>query len=216
MSRVARALSRFAFAAALGTATARALAAPPPGGDVLTMTPENLDRLSKGLAAEEAARRALAAKAPKTKSPAEYDQCRSGVLSGPDAMKLMEDFSAASQKAASDTAALVKAAEAMQKGMDALVEKRCGSDPAVGRSSAQERQREIAEAAAKDAGLTARQYAILKERVTPFCALGGAAGKEGARIKAPGGAYWVYSASEVSALSPRCAALTKALRVETP
>lgn len=216
MRRGVRAVSWVVLAATLGLAEGPVLASPPPGGDVLPMTPENLDRLSKGLAAEEAARKALAAKAPKTKSPGEYDQCRTGVLSGPDAMKLMEDFGAASQKAGSDTAALVKAAEAMQKGMDALVEKRCGPDPAAGRSSAQERQREMADAAARDAGLTPRQYAVLKERVTPFCALGGAAGKEGARIKAPGGAYWVYTAAEVSALGPRCAALTKALRVETP
>ena len=217
MRRGVRVVSLAVLSAALVMATARAAEAPASNANVLPMTPENLDRLSRGLAAEEAARKAVAEKAPKTKSPAEYDQCRTGVLTGPDAMKLMSDFEAASKKHKGDSAALVKSAEEMQKGLDALVEKRCGPSPSVSRPDVSKRQREIAEAAAKDAGLTPRQYAILKERVAPLCALGEVpVGPDGAKIKAPGGAFWVYSASEVAALKPRCAALMQALRVEKP
>lgn len=60
----------------------------------------------------------------------------------------------------------------------------------------------------KAAGLTERQYAILRERVVPFCTAAGAGGSGELRID--GG--FIYSTAEVEALRPRCAKLLPALR----
>ena len=60
----------------------------------------------------------------------------------------------------------------------------------------------------KAAGLTERQYAILKERIVPFCAAAVASGPGELRI-ARG---YVYTTAEMEALRPRCATLLPALR----
>ncbi|MFI5180248.1 MAG: hypothetical protein ACHQPI_02530 [Thermoanaerobaculia bacterium] len=196
-------------------AASSVLEAQVPGGNVLPMTPENLDRLAKGLGAEEAARKGIAERAARTKSPAEYRDCKNAFLRGPDAAKVMQDSTAELKKHSNDATANQKVFADMKTKLDELTEKKCGPDPSSSRSGPSSQSREIAEAAAKEVGLTPRQYAILKERVAPLCALGEVpVGPEGARLHGSGNVFWVYSAGEVAALRPRCAALMKALRVE--
>jgi hypothetical protein len=60
----------------------------------------------------------------------------------------------------------------------------------------------------KEAGLTERQYAVLKERILPFCTAAASSGS--GELKVDGG--FVYTTTEMQALRPRCATLLPALR----
>ena len=61
-------------------------------------------------------------------------------------------------------------------------------------------------------GFTLRQYAILKERVTPLCLSDPAPpNPAGLKLKGQGNAFLVYTAAEVATLRPRCEAFIKLL-----
>lgn len=61
------------------------------------------------------------------------------------------------------------------------------------------------QAALRTGGFTRTQYAILKERITPFCAASASAGV-GGDVRVPGAdnQFFVYNRAEVEALRPRC------------
>ena len=67
---------------------------------------------------------------------------------------------------------------------------------------------------ASDAGgFTAREYAVIKERVVPFCRAQDAAAGDG-DVRLPGrgtNVYFVYTPAEAAALRTRCGALMQAL-----
>ncbi len=196
---------------AAGAATT-AEAAPRYGGEVLEITTDVLDRFVQGLAAEEASRRAIAAKAASAKTAADYGQCKSGAMMGPEGLKLLQDYTATIGDGSGGPAVVQKAAAAMTAKMDALVETSCGPDPAKVGSNVPNQLKDAAAAAARAQGFTPRQFAILKERVTPLC-LSDPARPGGANVKVPGqgDASYVYTTAEVGVLRPRCEALLKAL-----
>jgi hypothetical protein len=196
--------------AAGGATTAEA--APRYGGEVLEITTDVLDRFVQGLAAEETSRRAIAAKAAAAKTPADYEQCKGGVVMGPEGLKLLQDYTAAIGDGSGGPAVVQKAAATMTAKLDALVEKSCGPDPAKVSSNVPNQLKEAAAAAARAQGFTPRQFAILKERVTPLC-LSDPSRPRGADVKVPGqgDAFYVYTAAEIEVLRPRCEALLKAL-----
>jgi len=183
------------------------------GGEVLEISPEVLDRFAAGLAAEEAARKAIAAKSAAIRSQADYDQCKSNVMMTPEGMKLLEDYNTAVNAHPNDFAAMQKAATAMKLKMDAMADKACGPDPSSASVSLPNQLRDAETAAAKGQGFTPRQFAILKERVLPLC-LSDPAPKSAKGLKLPGqgNASFVYTAAEVEALRPRCEAFLKALK----
>ena len=99
---------------------------------VLEMTPETLARFGKARAVEDAARRATAARAaalqPKARlSKEQYQQCQMNAAMNPEFAQRMAEFSAAVSSAAGPEAQR-KAAESMQTGMQAHMEKECGPD----------------------------------------------------------------------------------------
>jgi len=194
---------------------------------VLEITPPTLDRLAAALASEEAARKAAVDKAaagaakvsaprgtprpPKTKK--EYQECQQGVMIGPEYARLMDEYKAAIQGQARDSAASRKASSEMMAKLATTIETACGSDP--GRAATKEVSADVRKAeksAAEANGFTVRQYAVLKERVTPLCLSDPAPpDPRGTRIKGEGNAYLVYTPTEVAALRPRCDAFVKLL-----
>jgi len=189
---------------------------------VLEITPATLDRLAAALAVEEKARKAVAGKAaaarpqgtpqaPKTKK--EYQECQQGVMIGPEYAQLMEEYKAATTGQARDSAASRKASSEMMAKLASMIETTCGPDP--GRAATKEVSTDLRKAektAAEGNGLTVRQYAVLKERVTPLCLSDPVPpDPKGLRIKSQGNAYLVYTAAEVAALRPRCDAFVKLL-----
>jgi hypothetical protein len=187
--------------------------------EVLEMTPATLDRFAKGLAEYEAARKEIAAKAAKplpkpTKTKEEYQQCQMGVMMTPEFQQLMQESITAMAGNSKDPAAAQRAGNAMAAKMEAFMMKACGPDPnkTYTKPDVGSELRGAQSNAAKSNGFTDRQYAILRERITPFCfADPMTPGANGVKIKGDGPVFYVYSASEVAALQPRCEAFTKAL-----
>jgi len=184
---------------------------------VLEMTPATLDRFAKALDMEEASRKAIAAKAnapvPKaTKTKDEYAQCQVQLMMSPEFQQKMEDATKAMSVPGKDPAAAQKRAQDLQESMQAMVEKACGPDPGktYHKPDVGGLVRQAQSDAAKANGFTDRQYAVIKERVTPLCLSDPApAGTDGVKVKGDGPVFFVYSAAEVDALRPRCDAFTK-------
>ncbi|MFI5142686.1 MAG: hypothetical protein ACHQQS_03300 [Thermoanaerobaculales bacterium] len=187
------------------------------GGEVLEISQEVLDRFAKALAAEEAARQAIAAKQAQVKPAQEYAECKNGVMMSPEGMKLLESYNAAVTAKPDDLATMQKAATQMTMKMGALTEKACGPDPSVANRSVGDQLREAEATGAKDVGFTPRQFAILKERVVPMC-LSDPAAVDAGGLKLPGqgNASFVYTKDEVEALRPRCEEFLKLLKPKQP
>ncbi len=211
----------FVVVVAVGVAVAAPPAAAQAGPKftetVLEMSPATLNRFAKALALEESARKSIAAKAdappPKgTKTADEYASCQMQVLMTPEFQKVMQDATAAMSVPGKDPAATQKAAVDLQLKMQAMIEKACGPDPSktYAKPDVGSLMRRAQTDAAKANGFTDRQYAILKERVTPLCLSDPTPpSPDGARVKGDGPVFYVYSATEVEALRPRCDALAK-------
>ncbi len=185
---------------------------------VLEMTPETLARFGKALAVEDAARRATAARIaalqPKARLTKEqYQQCQMNAAMNPEFAQRMAEFSAAVSSAASPEAQR-KAAESMQTGMQAYMEKECGPDPSAEpkRVDVSSEMRHAQENAASDNGFTQRQYAVLKERVSPLCLSDPVApGANGLQLPGDGNVFYVYTSAEVAAVRPHCEAFLRSL-----
>lgn len=108
---------------------------------------------------------------------------------------------------------------ALAQEIDEAVTRTCGRGPGArpdGTSnsvpSEDQLRGEPLRAALAAGGFTARQYAILKERVVPFCAGATPPGSDGV-VRIPGSdkRFYVYGEAEVEALRPRCGALRPSL-----
>ena len=131
------------------TAPARAAA-----DDVLPMTAENVDRLLKGYAAASAVRQQMDARFDK------FQQCMTDLAEDEQYEKLLKVQEAAYSKSNDES-------EAAGKAVKAFEEKKCGKDPSY--SDAEYAEDDMA--GAKAAGLTPRQYNILRERAVAFVML---------------------------------------------
>jgi len=191
--------------------SARAQAGPRFDATVLELTPEMLDRFGKALQAEESSRKAIAASAAApvakaTKSKQEYDNCQMQLAMSPEFQETMSEFSKA-MGGGGDPAAMQKAAATMQAKMDALLVKSCGPDPSktARKPDVGGQMRTAQSEAAKANSFTDRQYAMVKERVTPLCLADPVTNDSaGVRIRGDGNVFWVYTSDEVEALKPHC------------
>lgn len=210
----------FVIAAAGAAAMPKAaFAQADPGFDdtVLEMTPATVDRFAKALALEESSRKSIAAKAsapvPKaTKTKDEYEACQMELMMSPEFQQLMQRVTAAVSGGGKDPAATQRAVEDMQGKVDAAMEKSCGPDPnkTYSKPDVGSQLRTAQSEAARTNGFTDRQYAVIKERVAPLCLSDPApADPDGLKIRGDGRVFFVYTASEVEVLRPRCEALMK-------
>ncbi len=168
------------------------------------ITPELLDRLEKLLAAQEAARTDVARRTARFLPEKAHHDCVSKLVvpGSPDYAAIAAELRAAAQKSSPEERQ--QALEAQGKHMQQLQEKRCGPNPI--------RQRDIRaaildtayKAALAGNGFTAQQYAVVLERLVPFCDAA-----SGSASQLPAG---VYSPLEVKTMQARCVRLAPALK----
>lgn len=198
----------------------------PPGAgrlfneNTLEITSELLDRVEKGLAAEEAVRQEVERKIGKVLGREEYDQCEAAVLRGPEGMKVYEQ---ARNLATGDTSYehITKASEELARRMEAVIEPKCGLEPSKAEGIRSQHAERIAAAGPEASGLTPIQLSIMKERILPLCTAAPAVAAAAGEVRVPAGEeaatnpiYYVYTPGEVDALQPRCEALRSALAPE--
>lgn len=176
-------------------------------GDVLELTAPVLDRFERGLAAEQVDRAQLAQQlAAAVKTPEQYQQCSTQWVMSPAGQAAMQKLSAAST---GDQNAAIAAANEMK----AALARVCGLDPSERSRMQSDAQGHATAAGVTAGGFTAREYAVIKERVVPFCRAQDAAAGEG-DVRLPGrgtNVYFVYTPAEAAALRTRCGALMQAL-----
>jgi hypothetical protein len=170
-----------------------------------------VDRLARALAAEDAERREIVRLAAAVRTPEAHQQCTMEVVMSPEGQSAMEEMTAKAEarmenpadRAAAD--AHLKAQEAYMK----LVRDRCGPDPDQFENDRRNLQSRLPKIGEEAGGFTPTQYGVLKERITPLCAIAQTAGDGEVRIPGDGrNIFWVYSAVEVETLVPRCAELS--------
>ena len=205
------------------TAGKAARTAPPGSGPrfteyVLEITPDLLDRLAKGLAAEDAVRQEIERMIGKVLSRDEYKKCEAAVLRGPDGQKV---YAQSRDLVTGDTtyARIQQASQQLARRMEQVVEPKCGLEPRKAEDIRAQHADSLEAAAPAASGLTRLQLTIMKERILPLCAatqaLAAAAGEVRVPAASPGSAnpiYYVYTPGEVTAVQPRCATLASALR----
>lgn len=203
-------------AAPAGGRAGRAVKSAPsaaPSGPVFTdymleMTSAVLDQLEKGLAAQAAEQKAVDRELANIKSKPAYAQCIQAMIASPEGQKAYQAYADAAQAAGNDMQKYQKAAEGVSK----LMEAKCGPAPETRETLKTKLSNRPREAALAASGLTEGQFAVIKERVLPFCEAT-ATGAAGARIAAgSSGMYLVYSPTEIQALTARCARLAPALK----
>lgn len=166
---------------------------------VLELTSENLDRLEKAIAAEKAYKDSVNAAYSRVPTKDQYQQCLIGTLRDPEVQKISQN--------ANDMAAMQEA----QLKLMAYREKKCGKDPERILEGKREVLRKAPDRGAEAVGLERGAVAVMKERIGPFCASGGQA-KVPAATK---GMFYVYSATEMAAIQPRCVKLMKLIPVKS-
>lgn len=182
--------------------------------NLLEMTPELLDRLEKGLAAEEAVRQEVERLVGKVLAREEYDRCTQAVIASPEGQKVYMGAADLLNNAASQEQ-MQKASEELARRFDRLTEPKCGLEPRKAEEIRRQHADRVAAAAPEAAGLTKLQLYLLKERLLPFCAAAEvlpAAGSELRVATESQAIFWVYTPLEVEALRPRCGRLMTTLR----
>jgi len=185
------------------SASASSSAKSPYNDYVLELNGDVLDRFQKSLAAASSSRAELMKDVP-------TPQARQACLSKPPSPE--EKAQLDSGLAAMDKQQNLPEYQRHMNKMLELQSKRCGKDP-----NDSELQKALYEqpksAALKAGGFTEGQYAMIKERVHPFCAL--PPDKNGPKVQGSGSSlFYVYSDVEVQALRARCDKLVPALKAE--
>jgi len=185
---------------------------------MLEITPELLDRLEKGLAAEEVVRQEIERKIGKVLSHDEYKKCQAAVLRGPEGQKVYQQ---SRDLANGDTTYehIQKASRELARRMEQVVEPKCGLEPRKAEEIREQHADSVEAAAPAASGLTRLQLTIVKERILPLCAATQAVAAAAGEMRVPAGTqnganaiYYVYTPNEVNAVQPRCAKLASALR----
>ena len=204
-------------AAGKGARTAPPSSGPRFNEHVLEITPELIDRLEKGLAAEEVVRQEIERKIGKVLDRDEYEKCQTAVLRGPEGQKVYER---SRDLVNGDTtyAHLQKASQELARRMEQVVEPKCGLAPRKAEGIRTQHADSLEAAAPAASGLTRLQLTIMKERILPLCASTQAVAAAAGEVRVPAGVesshpiYYVYTPNELNALQPRCPKLASALR----
>jgi hypothetical protein len=184
-----------------GSSTARAPSSSADRPPVLAIDAEVMARFTRALAAE------IEARDEWTRFEENFSRCQMAMYTtspGMDEMMRLTEQMGTAMENARTTDDLIRVSQDHQERMDALLTKHCGTS-----HTEFARRQTRASDTIMDTALTAGdfgsvQYAILKERVVPFCMSGGSSD----RIAGPEGKhFYVYSADEVSTLAPRCTSL---------
>ncbi len=187
------------------------------------LTPEVLDKVEKGLAAEAADRKLAVQEAAKILSKDAYEKCAQRALGSPEGEKLYHAYTATLQ--GTDEQMMARSAERDRAGkqMGEFMLARCGPGPGEADNARRELMNRPEKAGQAASGLSEYRYGRLKERIVPFCSLPQppapvASGQT--RVPAGGeygaGLFYVYTPGEIAVLQPRCAKLMAGLNPEQP
>lgn len=174
------------------------------GGNVLEMTPDVLDRFAQALNAEAAHEKQAKIAEARLLPPDKRSACTLHLYqTSAERQRMQKEYEAAMKK--QDMAGMQKAGNEIM----AFENEHC---PARNANSVQALHK-LPPDVLTSANLTSVQYAVLKERVAPFCRSAPTATAEGARIQGRGNnVFYAYSATEVNALQPRCKTLMPVLQ----
>lgn len=161
----------------------------------IEITSNVLDRFLKGLAAEQSKREALVKRASCVKQAQSTPEYMNVMASEAPAIEKITDSNMSDEK---KMAEMQRIGAVLEKKEAAFMEQKCGAE--VERMN----QSEYEAIGAEAGGFTAGQYAILKERIHPFC--------ESAAKGGSGGVNLVFTEAEVAAITPRCSALLPAIK----
>jgi hypothetical protein len=179
----------------------------------------SLDLFEKALAAEQRwlTERARIRKGLRT--PTDYRTCSETTITlSPEGKKVMQMYLDAIESPANDGSVefMTALANKMKAEQDRIILAACGYDPAeYGAPHDPSALHQPSEhAAASEVGMPQARYALLKERIVPFCALD-ASSRSANSGRVPGigtGVYYVYERAEMELLAPRCDALQRAIQ----
>ncbi|HEX6040336.1 hypothetical protein [Longimicrobium sp.] len=180
--------------------------APVNRGDVLEMTAPVLDRFHAAMRAERADLGQLAQRLGGLKTPEQYAQCQLDFYNSEAGQAVYARLNAAAES--NDYARMTAVAEEVK----AALARACG-DPEEGDRIRREAPEHALQAGLAAGGFSAREYALIKERVVPFCEASAAGAVQG-EVRLPGdgiNVFWVYTAAETAALRERCPTLLREL-----
>ena len=188
--------------------TAKAARARGPSFDenTLEITPALLDQFEKGLAAEAVERKNVDSQIANFLPRDEFEKCRQSLMKTPEAQAAYREYTGMLK--GTDQEAMRKASEWYGQRVAEITRPKCGPSPSEAEVMKGDLLSGPEKVGQKAAGLTERQYAVLKERIIPFGTVAGAGGSGELRID--GG--FVYTTAEMEALRPRCATLLPTLR----
>ena len=188
--------------------TASAARARGPSFDEATLeiTPALLDQFEKGLAAEAVEQKAVDSQIAKFLPHDAFEKCEQSLMRTPEAQAAYREYTGMLK--GTDQEAMRKASEWYGQRRAEITRPKCGPSPSEAGIMKGDLLGGPEKVGQKAAGLTERQYAILKERMLPFCTAAAASGPGELRIE---GGY-VYTTGEMEALRPRCAKLLPAHR----
>jgi hypothetical protein len=179
----------------------------------------SLDLFEQALAAEHRWLTERARIRKSLRTPADYRTCSEMTVAlSPEGKKVMQMYLDAIESPANDGSVefMTALANKMKAEQDRIIFAACGYDPAEygapHNPSALHQPSEYA--AATEVGMPQTRYALLKERVIPFCALD-AASRSANSGRVPGdghGIYYIYEPAEIELLAPRCDALKRAIQ----
>lgn len=185
--------------------------------NMLEITPDVLDRLLRAVAAEEAERKALAAHPRKVLPRDEYNRCKQQIImQTPEGQLAFRQYREALQSGSQEAAQ--KAGQAMTKRLDDLARPRCGSDPIEAQDLRNQDEEKIRQAGLTAFGLGEYQYAMVRERIAPFCAAAKAGDEAVTSGRVSAGAtaiYYVYTKREIEGLRPLCGKLQPLLEAKS-
>jgi hypothetical protein len=182
------------------------------GKNVIEMTDDVIVRFERALATETTERQESARILESLADPRDFQTCAQGMGMTPEYQRIFEKYLADVSSAGNDNEAIGRSTQVFDSTYRALAAPKCGRE----RNSEIERelQNRPIEAATRAGEFTRAEYAMLKERVEPFCEAGSRQiiTSDGATV--PGSGHnirWVYTAAEVQALTARCRTLSDAL-----
>jgi hypothetical protein len=195
-------------------------AAPAGGGDevaahrarianagILELNAANLDRMMLALRTERAYMDSIAAAKRAAKTPEEFQACMMQVYTGSEKLRVVND-SVGIYAERQDMNGIARLAERQKE----ILREACGLTPEDVQQLEQGASRERNKRAKDAAGFQGYEYAYMKERLTPFCAIAATVAEGEVRIPGEGrGIFWVYSAVEAEQLRRRCGELTAAV-----
>lgn len=174
--------------------------------NTLEITPALLDRFEKGLAAEAVERKNVDSQIAKFLPHDAYEKCEQSLMKTPEAQAAYREYTRMLK--GTDQEAMRRASEWYGQRLAEITRPKCGPSPSEAELMKGDLLSGPEKVGQKASGLTERQYAVLKERIIPFCtALSGSGSGE---LRIDGG--FVYTTAEMEALRPRCAKLLPAPR----